>query len=89
MENEMIVKDMKWDVWTIHKYKKISVSDYGSVPVAVTSVLSSAKDPQNPTISEVVFDPDDLRQFDDYADAHDFGKKRAAELGYEFEVESY
>ena len=79
---------MKIDVWIIHKHKKVLVTDDPGVPVAVTWISPDAKDPNSPTISEVMFDKNCWKAFDEWSEASAYGQAKAKELGYEYDVSS-
>lgn len=77
------------DVWIIHKEKRVLVDDEPGVPVAVTAVVDPddyAK--KGATVSNIGFQKDDHKSFNDWESARKFANEKAAELGYEVDVHS-
>lgn len=80
------------DVWTLHSEKKILVTDLPGVPVAACVVepdtAEKMKDGELPTVSEILFEKEAYRHFDDWNDAMEYAKELATKLGYEVESHS-
>lgn len=83
----------KIDVWTMHKSKRILVTDAGGVPVEALGYVSqeaaqAAQARGSATISELGFNSDDYATFDDWGNAEQYAHEKAASLNYTVEVES-
>lgn len=77
----------KINVWTMHKSKKIQVTDDPGVPTEVTGYVSpeaaaAAQARGHATVSEIGFNRDDWATFDDWGEAQKFANEKATELGY-------
>lgn len=78
------------DVWIIHKRKVVQVTDIGGIPTEVTGYVSAeakkaAESRGYPTISEIGFNADDHKSFDDFETAEKWAEEKAKELGYTVE----
>ena len=83
----------KIDVWTMHKSKRILVTDEPGVPVEVTGYVSpeaaaAAQARGHATVSEIGFNRDDHASFDDWGEAQKFAFDKAEKLGYIAETHS-
>jgi activator of HSP90 ATPase len=78
------------DVWIMHKRKVVQVTDFPGVPVEVTGYVSeeakqAAESRGFPTVSEIGFNRDDWKSFDEYSEAESWAQAKAKELGYTVE----
>lgn len=83
----------KIDVWTMHKSKRILVTDEPGVPVEVTGYVSpeaaaAAQARGYATISEIGFNKSDHFTSDDWGQAQKYAEAKAKELGYTVDVHS-
>jgi len=83
----------KIDVWTLHKSKRVLVTDDPGVPVEACGYVSqeaaqAAQARGVPTVSEIGFNRDDHGGFDDWDEAQKFANEKAKALGYTVDVHS-
>lgn len=79
--------EMHVDVWIIHSKHKILVTDAPGPPMSVCGYVSeeakqAAETRGFPTISEIGFDPEIHKGFEDSAEACAWAEERAKELAY-------
>lgn len=83
----------KIDVWTLHKSKRILVTDEPGVPVEVLGYVSAAAKAAaeargHATVSEIGFEKSNHAGFEDWAEAQEYANLKAAALGYTVDVHS-
>jgi hypothetical protein len=83
-----------YDLWTIHKDKRLLLTDLGGVPVSMVAYVSedaqkAAEARGAPTISEIGFDSTCHMGFADWESASTAAHAKAKELGYRLDIELY
>lgn len=84
----------KIDVWTMHKSKKVLVTDLPGVPTEMCGFISpeaaqAAQERGGATISELAFNADDWKMFDDWDEAETYARGIAAQHGYAVDIDAY